>query len=296
MAAAGLFLGLLLLWLRVAWLQVVEHGTYEARAERNQEQRVRIRPERGELRDRRGRPLARDLPTYSIAAAPREMKDARAVARQLAGLTGLDPRRLERDFAARPRFQWVARQVSPAVGQRVGAQNWRGVYLSVETRREYLLGAAAGEVLGRTDLDNTGVEGLELGFDDALRGHPGWATLFRDGRGNAISAGTYTLRYELQPNDGNHLGTSPTPDFLLLVPVAADTNPAQTYSFDQLVRLSEQVTGKKHPAPFNLVPADAKQFPSVTTDPDDHTILFFKVKTQSGDLPFGLVVKGTAAE
>ena len=118
----------------------------------------------------------------------------------------------------------------------------------------------------------------------------------RDARGNAISAGTYTLRYELQPNDGNHLGTSPTPDFLLLVPVAADTNPAQTYSFDQLVRLSEQVTGKKHPAPFNLVPADAKQFPSVTTDPDDHTILFFKVKTQSGDLPFGLVVKGTAAE
>jgi hypothetical protein len=62
----------------------------------------------------------------------------------------------------------------------------------------------------------------------------------RDARGNAIAAGTYTLRYELQPNDGNHLGTSPTRDFLLLVPVAADTNPAQSYSFDQLVRLSEQ--------------------------------------------------------
>ena len=119
MAAAGLFLGLACLWARVAWLQIAVHGSFEARAERNQEQRVLIRPERGELRDRRGRPLARDLPTYSIAAAPREMKDARAVARQLASLTGLDPRRLERDFAARPRFQWVARQVSPAVGQRV---------------------------------------------------------------------------------------------------------------------------------------------------------------------------------
>lgn len=118
----------------------------------------------------------------------------------------------------------------------------------------------------------------------------------RDARGNAIAAGTYTLRYELQPNDGNHLGTSPTRDFLLLVPVAADTNPAQTYSFDQLIRLSEQVTGKRHPTPLNLVPADATQFPSVTTDPDDHTILFFKVKTQSGDLPLGLVVKGTTAE
>lgn len=118
----------------------------------------------------------------------------------------------------------------------------------------------------------------------------------RDARGNAISAGTYTLRYALQPSDGNHLGTSPTRDFLLLVPVAADTNPAQTYRFDELVHLSEQVTGKRHPAPFNLVPADAMQFPSVTTDPDNHTILFFKVKTQSGDLALGLVVKGTSAE
>jgi len=118
----------------------------------------------------------------------------------------------------------------------------------------------------------------------------------RDSRGNAISAGTYNMRYELQPNDGNHLGTSPTPDFLLLVPAAADTNPAQSYSFDRVISLSEQVTGKRHPAVFNLVPADAKQFPSVVTDSGDHTILFFRVKTESGELPLALVVKGTTEE
>jgi hypothetical protein len=104
------------------------------------------------------------------------------------------------------------------------------------------------------------------------------------------------LRYELQPNDGNHLGTSPTPDFLLLTPPSADSDPERTYSFDQLVDLNRQVTGTKHPAPINLVPADAKAFPSVTTDPDDHTILFFKAKTQSGELPLALVVKGTTTE
>lgn len=118
----------------------------------------------------------------------------------------------------------------------------------------------------------------------------------RDARGNAISAGTYNLRYELQPNDGNHLGTSPTPDFLLLVPAAADTDPAQIYSFERVIQLSEQVTGKKHPGVFNLVPADAKQFPSVVTDANDHTVLFFKIKTRSGELPLGLVVKGTTEE
>ena len=118
----------------------------------------------------------------------------------------------------------------------------------------------------------------------------------RDARGNAISPGTYNLRYELQPNDGNHLGTAPTPDFLLLLPAAADTNPAQSYSFDQVIHLSEQVTSKRHPAVFNLAPADTRQFPSVVTNAEDHTILFFRVKTESGELPLALVVKGTTEE
>ena len=117
----------------------------------------------------------------------------------------------------------------------------------------------------------------------------------RDYRGNAIAAGFYNLRYELQPSDGDHLGTSPTPDFLLLVPPDSDSDPAQNYGFEQLAALSRQVSTKGHPAVLNLVPADAKEFPSVTTDPDDHTILFFKVKTQSGELPIGLVIKGTTA-
>jgi len=117
----------------------------------------------------------------------------------------------------------------------------------------------------------------------------------RDYRGDAIAAGFYNLRYELQPNDGDHLGTSPTPDFLLLVPPAGDNDPEHTYQFQQLVDLSKQITGK-HPAPLNLVPADAKDYPSVTTDPDDHIILFFKVRTQSGELPLALVVKGTTTQ
>ena len=118
----------------------------------------------------------------------------------------------------------------------------------------------------------------------------------RDCRGNMIPAGAYNLRYELQPNDGSHLGVTPTPDFLLLVPAAADANPGQTYSFEQLVRLSKQVTGKNHPAPMNLVAPEATQFPSVITDAEEHTILYLKVKTQSGDLPLGLVVKAPTPE
>jgi hypothetical protein len=118
----------------------------------------------------------------------------------------------------------------------------------------------------------------------------------RDYRGDSVTAGSYNLRYALQPSDGNHLGTSPTPDFLLLVPYSSDADPDKTYSFEQLVDLSQKVTGKKHPAALNLVSPDAKSFPSVTTDFEDHTILYFKMKTSSGELPLGLVVKGTTTE
>jgi hypothetical protein len=118
----------------------------------------------------------------------------------------------------------------------------------------------------------------------------------KDYRGDAIQAGTYNLRYEIQPSDGDHLGTAPTVDFLLAVPAAADTDPNATYNFDQMVGLSRQATGKKHPAPFNLMPPDAKQFPTVTVDNEAHTILSFKVKSQSGDIPFALVVNGTTTE
>jgi cell division protein FtsI/penicillin-binding protein 2 len=200
--AAGLFVGLACLWLRVAWLDVVQHAHYAERADLNQEQRVLLKPVRGQLLDRRGRPLARDLVTYSISAAPREMKDPRRTASDLARELDLNATSLVRRFAARPRFLWVARRVPPEVGQRIAEWGRRGVYVSLETRREYTLGAAAQEILGRTNLDNSGVEGLELQLDEELRGRPGWATLFRDGRGR-----THALQRGMRrnPNDGRNV-------------------------------------------------------------------------------------------
>ncbi len=202
MAAAGLFFGLLVLWARVAWLQIAMHGVYEARAERNQEQRVLVRPMRGNLLDRQGRPLARDLLTYSVAVVPREMKDPAGAARSLAKVLDLDAKKLRREFQARPRYLVVARRVAPDAGQAIAGWKLRGVYLSVETQREYLLGSAAQEILGRTDVDDIGVEGLELQYDEVLRGRPGWTTLFRDGRG-----GTHALARGLRrsPTDGQHV-------------------------------------------------------------------------------------------
>jgi cell division protein FtsI/penicillin-binding protein 2 len=201
-AAAGLLFGLMAIWLRVGWLQVVRHDYYEGRADLNQEQRVLLRPTRGNLLDRDGRVLARDLLTYSVSAAPREMKNPAGTARAQAALLRENPRRLTKAFAQRPRFLWVKRRISPALAEQIAARRERGVYLATEVQRVYPLGEASAEILGRTDLDDSGVDGLELQFDEALRGRTGWATLFRDGAGRSHALPRGMRR---RPEDGDHV-------------------------------------------------------------------------------------------
>jgi hypothetical protein len=117
-----------------------------------------------------------------------------------------------------------------------------------------------------------------------------------DYRGQPVKSGIYTLRYELIPGDGNHLGVAPNRDFVLLIPAASDSDPNVTFKFDELVNLSRKTTGTRHPAPLNL-PQPAGAAGTVSKDDEDHWILSAEVKLASGEsLPFALVVKGTAPQ
>jgi hypothetical protein len=118
-----------------------------------------------------------------------------------------------------------------------------------------------------------------------------------DYRGQSISPSFYSLRYALMPNDGNHLGVAPSRDFLLLVPVAADPGPDALPKFQDLVALSRQASGTKHPAPMSLVPAESAAAPAVTKDDEGHSIFTTSVHLSSGEeVPIALVVRGTAPQ
>jgi len=116
-----------------------------------------------------------------------------------------------------------------------------------------------------------------------------------DYRGQAIPAGFYTLRYELLPDDGNHLGVAPNRDFVLLIAVENDPDPNTSFKFDELVSLSRKATGTRHPGPMSLVqPGSAT---GLSKDDEDHWIFTTSLKLQNGgDLPVALVVKGTAPQ
>ena len=118
-----------------------------------------------------------------------------------------------------------------------------------------------------------------------------------DFRGQSIAAGFYTLRAALMPDDGNHLGVAPSRDFLLLVPPSADPGPDTTMKFLDLVALSRQASGTKHPAPMSLVPAEGGVAPSVTKDGEGHVTFIAPIRLSSGeDIPLALIVKGTASQ
>lgn len=115
----------------------------------------------------------------------------------------------------------------------------------------------------------------------------------QDFRGQKVNAGTYTLRYAKIPEDGDHLGASPTPTFALLIPIANDDSAAENLTFKQVAKMSAKTSGTNHPAPMNLADVSAqKEFPAVATNGMGHEVLFVKLKGAAGEVPLGLVVKG----
>ena len=190
-AAAVLFFAGACVLARLAFLQVLRHGYYAERAEVNQQERVPLPPARGEIRDRHGNLLAQDRRTYSLIAVPRNMSDPARMARRLARALDLDEKRLIQEFRRRPNYCWVVRQRPPELAamfdDSTKARNgWQSVFLQGETRRSYPEGEPLAQLVGRADLDNVGVEGLEYQFDSILRGQQGWRTVLQDGRGRQI--------------------------------------------------------------------------------------------------------------
>lgn len=118
-----------------------------------------------------------------------------------------------------------------------------------------------------------------------------------DFRGQAVKAGTYTLRYAVHPADGNHLGISPIRDFLALVPVAMDQNPDALPKFEELMKMSAKVAGTNHPGIVSLVQAEGGGSAPKLDQDGSHVVFSAKIKSQSGgDLPIAFIVKGIAEQ
>lgn len=132
----------------------------------------------------------------------------------------------------------------------------------------------------------------------ALVGAIKFDTQGADYRGQPVKPGVYTLRFMLEPVNGNHQGVSPYRDFLLAVPAALDTSDA-AISTDDLLKLSRKASGTGHPSVWSLVPADSAPatVPAIAHQQEDTDlwIVYFQAPLPT-PAKMGLVVVGRAGE
>jgi hypothetical protein len=168
--------------------------------------------------------------------------------------------------------------------------------------------SGAKAIVGGATLDIWWAQAIALGSDG-----PGWSTVesgtlagamrvtgaFKEIRGKVVQPGVYTLRYGLQPQNGDHLGISTFREFLVLSPAAVDTDP-KVLGFDGVVALSKQVIGTSHPAGLSIDPPEDAPGAVLSSYKNEfgHEGIVFEVPRSLGGKPagtvkFGLIVSGT---
>lgn len=181
--AALLGVGLGAVVVKSASLQLGHGAQLRALAERHYTRTLKFSAPRGEIRDRDGRVLAASARMASVFAEPRHIEDARAAAKALSGLLGVDEKRLLRRLATDRAFTWVKRRVDPALAKEIRGLKMAGVGVTPEYRRFYPGHDSLGQVLGTVDIDGVGRSGMERKLDKMLAPHVQRVKAVRDGRG-----------------------------------------------------------------------------------------------------------------
>ncbi len=169
-------------------LQVVDQAFYRKQGDARFVREIPIATSRGMITDRNGEPLAISSPVESIWANPRELLKSPERLPQLAQALGMPQDELASRLSARAdrEFVYLRRRINPDEAARILALDIPGVAGQREYRRFYPQGEVLAHVLGFTNIDDRGQEGLELAFDDWLRGIPGAKRVIRDNKGRIV--------------------------------------------------------------------------------------------------------------
>ena len=174
---------------RAAYVQLVNEDFYQKEGDARFVRELEIPVSRGMITDRNGEPVAVSSPVESVWCDPKELLE-KAPDRlpELAGALQQSADALTRKVSQKSdkEFMYLKRRINPDEARRIVALGIPGVYSKREFRRFYPQGEAMAHVLGFTNIDDQGQEGLELAFDSWLRGTPGLKKVIRDRRGRIV--------------------------------------------------------------------------------------------------------------
>ncbi|WP_394375947.1 peptidoglycan D,D-transpeptidase FtsI family protein [Stutzerimonas frequens] len=173
---------------RIVDLQVMDQAFLQGQGDARSVRHIPIPAHRGLITDRNGEPLAVSTPVTTLWGNPKELQAARARWPELAKALGQDAASLSERLQSQAsrEFIYLVRGLTPEQGQDVLDLKIPGVYSQEEFRRFYPAGEVAAHVVGFTDIDDRGREGMELAYDEWLAGVPGKRQVLKDRRGRLI--------------------------------------------------------------------------------------------------------------
>ncbi|EPZ15251.1 cell division protein [Thauera terpenica 58Eu] len=182
----ALLAGSLTLTGRALYLQGVNNDFLQAKGESRYARTLEIPATRGRITDRHGDMLAVSTPVRSVWAMPSDAKLEPAQARELARMLEMEVNELNDKLATQRDFVYLKRQLSPELAQRIADLKLPGIHEQKEYRRYYPGGEVSAHILGFTNVEDRGQEGIELAFEKQLAGAPGLRRVIKDRRGQII--------------------------------------------------------------------------------------------------------------
>src|SRR6202166_4014623 len=150
---------------RLSYLQLIKHGEYLARAQRQQQRTIEITPKRGIIYDRNLRALAMSVPVKSAFAVPGEIADESLAARLLSGVLSVPQDVLEARMASSRSFVWILRKLVPEKVEKAEALTLKGIYSQDENQQFYPKRDLTAHVLKIVDPDENDLAGIEAQLD-----------------------------------------------------------------------------------------------------------------------------------
>lgn len=189
---------------RAVYIQVVNQDFFQRQGESRYQRTFELQASRGRITDRSGQVLAASVPAQSIWVIPKDFNATPAQQQALAKLLGMAPAELSTRLKENQNFVWLRRVVDDAVAAQIKAMALKGVHQQREYRREYPEGEAVAHLVGFTNIEQQGQEGIELAFQKDLDGHNGSRSVVRDRLGNVIE----DIGDRIEPEDGHEIALS----------------------------------------------------------------------------------------
>ncbi len=206
---AGIALGFVMLAGRAAYVQVLNNSFFQRQGEVRFARTLEMPANRGRILDRNGLILASSVVAPSIWAIPEDIErddpEVRAKLKQVAKLLEMPQKDFDKKLEDEDKtFVWIKRQVDEPIAKQIAAMNLKGIYQRKEYKRQYPEGEAAAHVVGFTNVEDHGQEGMELAFDKELAGKPGSRRVIKDRLGRVVEG----VGADVPPIDGKDMQLS----------------------------------------------------------------------------------------